>query len=160
MELHNLPKGSTRPSKRLGRGLGSNWGKTAGRGQKGAKSRSGYSVRPGFEGGQMPLYRKLPQRGFSNFRFKTDYEIVNIRDLQSLETNEIITRKTLIKAGLADKNSKPLKILGTGELSKKVNIKAEKFSRSAVSKIEAAGGKAILINPPEVSKDIAKPNNK
>ena len=160
MELHNLPKGSTRPSKRLGRGLGSNWGKTAGRGQKGAKSRSGYSVRPGFEGGQMPLYRKLPQRGFSNFRFKTDYEIVNIKDLQSLETNEIITRKTLIKAGLADKNSKPLKILGTGELTKKVNIKAEKFSRSAVSKIEAAGGNAILIKKPEVSEDVEKPHEK
>ena len=145
MELHNLPKGSTRPSKRLGRGLGSNWGKTAGRGQKGAKSRSGYSVRPGFEGGQMPLYRKLPQRGFSNYRFRTDYEIVNIGDLQSLDINGVITRKVLIDAGLAGKNSKPLKILGNGELSKKIEIKAEKFSSSAVSKIEAAGGKAITV---------------
>lgn len=145
MELNNLPKGSTRPSKRLGRGLGSNWGKTAGRGQKGAKSRSGYSVRPGFEGGQMPLYRKLPQRGFSNYRFRTYYEIVNVGDLESLEHTGVITRKTLIDAGLVRKNSKPLKILGNGNLSKKIDVKAEKFSNSAVSKIESVGGKVIII---------------
>lgn len=143
MKLHEIPKGSTFPRKRLGKGQGTGLGKTSGRGQKGAKSRSGSSVRPGFEGGQMPLYRKLPHRGFSNFRFRTDYETVNLADLQAVEFSGDVTREVLVEAGLVRKNKKPLKVLGNGEITKAISIKADKFSATAKQKIEAAGGKII-----------------
>lgn len=146
MRLHNIiasKPGSKRPVKRLGRGHGSGHGKTSGRGHKGQKARSGGSVRPGFEGGQMPLYRKLPIRGFSNFRYRTDYEVVNVGDFAKIEGVEVIDRDTLVKAGLIRSNAKLIKVLGEGELSAKVTVKADKFSASAKEKITAAGGKVI-----------------
>ena len=136
MKLHNLsnPKGAKHAHKRLGCGVGSGHGKTSGRGEKGAKARSGGHVRPGFEGGQMPLYRKLPQRGFNNYKFTTEYSVVNVE----------ITRDSLVIAGLVRASDPLVKILGNGKLTKKVVVKADKFSKSAVEKIEAAGGKAVL----------------
>ena len=146
MRLHNIPKikGATHPKKRLGCGRGSGHGKTSGRGQKGSKSRSGYSTRQGFEGGQMPLFRKLPRRGFSNYRFQTHYEIVNLDDLNKLEGVEAIDREELIKLGLVRNNSALLKILGRGEISRAVKVTADKFSTTAKTKIEAAGGQAVI----------------
>ncbi len=146
MRLHNIPqvKGATHSRKRLGSGEGSGHGKTCGRGQKGSKSRSGYGIRQGFEGGQMPLYRKLPRRGFSNHKFRTLYEILNLEDLNQFEGTEVIDRKTLVKAGLVRDNDAPLKILGKGELSKAIKVAAAKFSTSAKTKIEAAGGEVII----------------
>ena len=140
MKLHNLsnPKGAKHAHKRLGCGVGSGHGKTSGRGEKGAKARSGGHVRPGFEGGQMPLYRKLPHRGFNNFKFTTEYAVVNVGALEDLGLEEI-TRDSLVIAGLVRK------------LTKKVVVKADKFSKSAVEKIEAAGGKAIVEAPAEKS---------
>ena len=145
MKLHTLsnPKGAKHSHKRLGCGVGSGHGKTSGRGHKGAKARSGGSVRPGFEGGQMPLYRKLPHRGFNNYKFTTEYAVVNVGDLEELGLEEI-TRDALVVAGLVRASDPLVKILGMGTLTKKVVVKADKFSKSAVEKIEAAGGKAIL----------------
>ena len=144
MKLHTLsnPKGAKHSHKRLGCGVGSGHGKTSGRGHKGAKARSGGSVRPGFEGGQMPLYRKLPHRGFNNYKFTTEYAVVNVGDLEELGLEEI-TRDALVVAGLVRASDPLVKILGMGTLTKKVVVKADKFSKSAVEKIEAAGGKAI-----------------
>ena len=146
MRLHNIPKikGATHPRKRLGCGRGSGHGKTSGRGQKGSKSRSGYSTRQGFEGGQMPLFRKLPRRGFSNYRFQTHYEILNLDDLNKFEGSETIDREVLVNAGLIRNNDAPLKILGRGEISRAIKVTAEKFSTSAKTKIEAAGGEVII----------------
>ena len=145
MKLHTLsnPKGAKHSHKRLGCGVGSGHGKTSGRGHKGAKARLGGSVRPGFEGGQMPLYRKLPHRGFNNYKFTTEYAVVNVGDLEELGLEEI-TRDALVVAGLVRASDPLVKILGMGTLTKKVVVKADKFSKSAVEKIEAAGGKAIL----------------
>ena len=150
MRLHNLPsnEGASRPRKRVGRGQGSGHGKTAGRGMNGQKSRSGGSIRPGFEGGQMPLYRKLPKRGFNNKEFSTNYDVVNIGDLAKIEDAEIINREALIKAGLIRRNSKLIKILGNGETEKALKVEADKFSSSAQKKIEAAGGQTITPDPP------------
>ena len=146
MRLHTIPtiKGATHPRKRLGAGEGSGHGKTCGRGQKGSKSRSGYSVSPGFEGGQMPLQRKLPRRGFNNTRFRTDYAIVNLGDLERFDSASTVDRKALVAAGLVRDDKNPLKVLGNGDISKALNIEAHKFSASAKQKIEAAGGKAII----------------
>ena len=142
MELHNLrpAPGAKRPRKRVGRGPGSGNGKTAGRGHKGQKSRSGYSRRYGFEGGQMPLVRRIPKRGFFNV-FRVDYQVVNLRDLDRLFSDgDEVNPTTLIEKGLIRRGPKPVKILATGDLSKKLSIVADKFSGSAKSKIEAAGG--------------------
>ena len=138
MKLHDLSpaKGSRKPPKRIGRGPGSGTGKTAGRGHKGQKSRSGYSRRLGFEGGQMPLIRRVPKRGFTNI-FRKEIAVVNLRDLADFEgevTPESLAERGLVRKGL------PVKILGDGEINAALEIKAHHFSKSARSKIEAAGG--------------------
>ena len=138
MKLHELSpaKGSRKPRKRVGRGPGSGTGKTAGRGEKGQKSRSGYSQRDGFEGGQMPLVRRVPKRGFTNI-FKTEYAVVNLSQLAELEGD--VTPESLASHGLV-RSGKPVKVLGDGEIGKALKVTANKFSKSARAKIEAAGG--------------------
>lgn len=137
-------KGATRNRKRIGRGEGSGWGKTCGKGQKGQNSRSGGGVRPGFEGGQMPINRRLPKRGFSNYRFKVEYDVLNVADLSRFEAGSTVDPDALASAGLVRKG-RPVKVLGDGELSAKLTVKAHKFSKSAVAKIEAAGGAAETV---------------
>lgn len=134
-------KGSKSKTKRLGRGRGSSQGKTAGKGHKGQKARSGGTVRRGFEGGQTPLYRRTPKLGFKNTMFTKRYEIVNVKDLSNLSGD--VTPESLKEAGLVKKG--PVKILGEGELKTAVNVKANKFSKSAKAAIESAGGKAEVI---------------
>ena len=133
-------KGSTHSKKRLGRGHGSGWGRSAGRGDKGYHSRSGSKHRPWFEGGQMPLHRRLPKRGFSNILFKKEYQIVNISDLDKLEEG-IVDADILKLNGIVKYSLRPIKILGDGELSKKLDVTASAFSDSAREKITKAGGK-------------------
>lgn len=142
MNLENIPTiaGATHPTKRLGRGEGSGHGKTSGKGHKGQKARSGGGIRIGFEGGQMPLYRKLPRRGFNNFNFKVSYQLVNVGQLEKLE-GDVVDRAALIKAGLVRDNDQGVKLLGDGEVSKAYTVNVCKVSASAKSKIEAAGGK-------------------
>lgn len=148
MELNNLKPnaGAVKKGKRVGRGTASGYGKTAGRGQDGQKSRTGGGVRIGFEGGQMPLYRRLPKRGFNNYDFEKKYTTINLDRLADFEDNAEISADILKEAGIIKKIEKDgLKILGGGELTKKVIIKANKFTKSAIEKIEAAGGKAEVI---------------
>jgi len=137
-------EGSTKAPKRKGRGTGSGLGKTAGRGQKGQKARSGGGVRPGFEGGQMPLSRRLPKRGFTNI-FAKVYTEVNIKDLEVFEPGTVVTPELLKEKGIIRKMNDGVKILGNGELSKSLTVKAHKFSKAAQEKIEAVGGKAEVI---------------
>ena len=146
MKLHELQPaaGSTTAAKRLGRGSGSGLGKTSGKGHKGAKARSGGGKRPGFEGGQMPLYRRVPKRGFTNV-FSTVYETVNVERLEAFENGAVITAQTLVDAGIIHHADVALKILGDGELTKKLTVKANKFTASAKEKIEAVGGTAEVI---------------
>ena len=147
MRLHNLSnvKGAVHRRKRIGCGEGSGHGKTSGKGHKGQRARSGGSIRVGFEGGQMPIFRKLPRRGFNNKNFHTLYETVNIGELAKLDDSvSEVNREVLVGAGLVRANSNPLKILGDGELSKGLKITADKFSSSAKEKIEKAGGEAII----------------
>ncbi|WP_321530913.1 50S ribosomal protein L15 [uncultured Desulfuromonas sp.] len=141
MDLSNLSPaaGSVKNRKRIGRGPGSGTGKTAARGHKGQNSRSGGGVKPGFEGGQMPLQRRLPKRGFTPLDRKV-YALVNLRDLETLEAGSVVDAESLIKAGLIKAVKDGVKILGDGELTKSLTVKAQKFSKSAVAKIEAAGG--------------------
>tara|TARA_B100002019_G_C21266181_1_gene599568 strand:- start:1808 stop:2242 length:435 start_codon:yes stop_codon:yes gene_type:complete len=139
MKHHNLPKGANRGKKRLGRGEANGHGKTCCRGHKGAGARSGYSLRAGFEGGQMPLYRKLPQRGFNRSRFQSDIEIVNVGQLDKLSSNEV-DLQTLKEAGIIRSNAKSVKLLGSGEVTKSLQVKVNFSSASASKKIEAAGG--------------------
>lgn len=141
-ELQAAP-GSRKNRKRIGRGPGSGTGKTSGRGQKGQNSRSGGNAHPWFEGGQMPLYRRVPKRGFTNI-FKKHFEIVNVSQLAGLDGDSPITPEVMREKGLIRKMG-AVKILGDGELSGKVTVHAQKFSRSAVAKIEKSGGKAITI---------------
>ncbi len=145
MNLNNLhpAKNSRKTRKRVGRGPGSGKGKTAGRGTKGQKSGSGYSRKRGFEGGQMPLSRRVPKRGFTNI-FRTEYSEVNLARLEKVKKNEI-KPKDLVKAGILKKESEKVKILGQGDISSSKTIHAHKFSASALKKIEDAGGKAVLI---------------
>jgi len=148
MRLHELKpaKGAVKEKKRLGRGTATGQGKTAGRGQKGQNSRSGGGVRPGFEGGQMPLARRLPKRGFNNSLFEKVYSIVNVERLNGFEDGTEVTPELLVESGVIRKIEKDgVKILGDGKLEKKISIKASKFTKSAVEKIEAAGGKAEVI---------------
>lgn len=133
------PAGSRKPRKRVGRGTGSGHGKTASRGHKGAKARSGGSRGPGFEGGQMPLQRRLPKRGFTNI-FKVDYQIIHVRDLSAFEANTVITSSILQQARKIKSAKKPVKILGDGELLVALTVQVDKCSESAKQKIMAAGG--------------------
>ena len=141
MDLSSLKptKGATSSKKRLGRGHGSGSGRTAGRGEKGYHSRSGSKNRSWFEGGQMPIHRRLPKRGFSNYPFRKNYHIVNLRDLGGLNLDEI-DPKVLYDNGLINSFLQPVKVLGDGEVKKAIKVKATKFSQSAVLKIEKAGG--------------------
>jgi large subunit ribosomal protein L15 len=149
MKLHNLIKsGGRKDRKRIGRGEGSGRGKTSGRGHKGQRARSGFGLRPGFESGHVPLYRRLPKRGFSNFKFRTEYAIINVGDLERLES-DTVDRDVLVRFGLARKSSKLIKILGEGELTKAMTVTADKFSSSAKEKIEKAGGQVIVNEPSE-----------
>lgn len=146
MKLHELKPnpGSVKNRKRLGRGTATGQGKTAGRGMNGQKSRSGGGVRPGFEGGQMPLYRRLPKRGFTNI-FGTEYAEINIETLNRFEDGTEITPEILKSEGILKKQLDGVKVLGNGDLTKKLTVKAHKFSKSAAQKIEAAGGKVEVI---------------
>jgi large subunit ribosomal protein L15 len=144
MDLSNLkpPKGAKHAKKRIGRGQGSGNGKTAGRGHKGAKSRSGFKFKRGFEGGQMPLHRRVPKRGFHN-PFRIEYEIVNLDTLATrFETGTIVTPDLLRERGLVARGSRPIKVLGRGEVDKALTIRVHKFSGKAAEKIAAAGGTA------------------
>jgi large subunit ribosomal protein L15 len=149
MDLSHLkpPAGQKRTKRRIGRGMGSGRGKTAGRGHKGAKSISGYSKMRGFEGGQMPLHRRLPKRGFTNI-FKKDYAIVNLRTLEKLEGSEFSPER-LMELGVVKKLGDGLKVLGSGELTRAVTIRAHLFSKSAQEKIAKLGGTAEVIGAPQ-----------
>ena len=146
MRLHNLVnvKGAVHRKKRVGCGEGGGHGKTSGVGGKGQKGRSGGSIRPGFEGGQMPLYRKLPHRGFNNYEFRTSYAVVNVGDLAALDAKVTeVNAEVLAKAGLIRANVTMLKVLGDGEISRALKVTAQKFTGSAKAKLEKAGGQAI-----------------
>lgn len=143
--LHELRPGQKRTArKRVGRGIGSGTGKTSGKGHKGQKARSGGVKGAGFEGGQMPLQRRLPARGFTN-PFRVEYEIVNLTDLNRFESGSEVTPELLRETRLVRKAGAPIKVLGRGELDRSLTIRAHRFSRSALEKIEAAGGKAEVI---------------
>jgi len=147
MKLHELSpaQGSAKQAYRKGRGHGSGNGKTAGRGHKGQNARTGGGVRPGFEGGQIPLYRRLPKRGFTNDMFKKEYAIVNVELLDKFNDGDTVSIETLVEQGIVKKELSGLKVLGRGEITKKLTVKAAIFSGSAKEKIEAAGGKAEVI---------------
>ncbi len=147
MKLHELKnvKGAVHRKKRVGCGEGGGHGKTSGRGGKGQTARSGGSIRPGFEGGQMPLYRKLPHRGFNQFNFRTEIAVLNVGDLATLDASvKEVDATALAAAGLIRAGEKAVKILGDGELSRALKVTAAKFSESAKAKIEKAGGQAIV----------------
>ena len=147
MKLHELSpaEGSVKERFRKGRGAGSGNGKTAGKGHKGQNARSGGGVRPGFEGGQLPLYRKLPKRGFNNYRFAKQYAIVNVQALNKFEDGAEVDVAALLAAGVISKALDGIKVLGEGELTKKLTVKAAVFSASAKEKIEAVGGKTEVV---------------
>ena len=147
MELNNLMKnpGATKARKRVGRGPGSGLGKTSGRGENGQNSRSGGGVRVGFEGGQTPLFRRLPKRGFSNAKFKKVYAVINLSDLNRFEDGALVTPEILKDMGLVKNTLDGIKVLGNGKLEKKLTVKANKFSASAFEQIEKLGGKAEVI---------------
>ena len=146
MKLENLSPapGSRRDVRRIGRGHGSGWGKTSGKGHKGQKARAGFSRTLGFEGGQMPLQRRIPKRGFNNI-FATKYAAINVDKLNSFENGAVVDAQALVEAGLVKKTMDGIKILGNGELTRKLTVKAAAFTQSAKEKIEAAGGKAEVI---------------
>ncbi|MBU2551596.1 MAG: 50S ribosomal protein L15 [Proteobacteria bacterium] len=146
MRLHELkpPKGSRKACKRVGRGEGSGLGKTAGRGQKGQRSRSGASISPGFEGGQMPMQRRLPKRGFTNI-FKTEFALVNLKDLARFESGSVIDPEGLAAAGLLKKANQLVKLLGEGQIDKPLTLKVHGASAKARAAIEAAGGSVELL---------------
>ena len=147
MKLHELEKniGATHAKKRVGRGSGSGLGKTSGRGQKGQKARSGGSINPVFEGGQLPLYRRIPKKGFKNAKFRTVYATINVEDLNVFEDGTVVTPALLKDTGLLKKQLDGVKVLGNGKLEKKITIQASKFSASALEKIKEAGSKAEVI---------------
>jgi len=145
MKLHELTNLEATNRKRIGRGPGSGNGKTAGKGHKGQNARSGGGVRPGFEGGQLPLYRRLSKRGFNNYNFRTVYATVNVSDLERFDEGTVVTVEMLKEVGLVNKELDGVKILGNGELSKKLTVKANKFSSVAKEKIENVGGTIEVI---------------
>ena len=147
MKLESLPKSNeTKARKRVGRGPGSGTGKTAGRGENGQKSRSGASISAWFQGGQTPIYRRVPKRGFNNARFETKYATINLADLDKYYNDgDVVTPEVLKERGIVKKQLSGVKVLANGELSKKLTVKATRFSSTAVTKIENAGGKAEVI---------------
>ncbi len=148
MMIHDITEktGKYKVRKRIGRGRGSGTGKTSGRGHKGAASRSGYSRRPAFEGGQMPYFRRIPKRGFSNAAFRTEYHIVNVAALQDrFEAGATVDAVALVDAGLIRNTKLPVKVLAHGDITIKLNVTADKFSGSATTKIEAAGGSVTVV---------------
>ena len=147
MKLHNIHpnEGATATRKRVGRGVGSGLGKTSGKGHKGQNARSGGGVRPGFEGGQLPLFRRLPKRGFSNAMFKTEYAVINLSDLNRFEDGALVTPELLKEMGLVKNQLDGIKVLGNGTLEHKLTVKAHKFSKRALEEIEKLGGKAEVI---------------
>lgn len=147
MKLNNLEKSpETKARKRVGRGPGSGMGKTSTRGQKGQKSRSGASIPAWFQGGQTPLYRRIPKRGFSNAKFRTEFATINLSDLNKFfKDGDVVTPELLKEKGIIKQQLCGVKVLGNGELEKKITVKANRFSSSAVTKIESAGGKAEVI---------------
>ena len=146
MNLHELSpaEGAKKSSKRIGRGHGSGWGKTAGKGHKGQKARSGGSIRPGFEGGQMPLQRRIPKRGFNNI-FAKKIVAINVSALEAFDDGAEVTTEALVEMGIVKDSFDGIKILGNGNLTKKLNVKVAAYSGSAKQKIEAAGGKAEVV---------------
>ena len=147
MKLHELEKniGATHRKKRVGRGPGSGLGKTSGKGEKGQNARSGGGVKPTFEGGQLPLFRRIPKRGFKNAMFKTMYAVINLDDLNSFEDGSVVTPALLKEKGIVKKQLDGIKVLGNGKLEKKLTIQANKFSKSALDKIKESGSKAEVI---------------
>jgi large subunit ribosomal protein L15 len=146
MRLHELrpAEGAKKSPKRIGRGTGSGLGRNAGKGEKGQNARAGGGVRPGFEGGQMPLYRRLPKRGFTNI-FAKEYAVINLDRLNDFEDGTVVTPELLLEKRIISKIRDGVKILGNGEISKNLTVKASKFSKSAAEKIEAAGGKVEVV---------------
>lgn len=147
MKLHELERniGAKQKRKIVGRGPGSGLGKTSGKGHKGQNARSGGGVRPSFEGGQLPLYRRLPKRGFSNYDFKTRFAIINLSDLNKFEDGTVVTPALLKETGIVKKQYNGIKVLGNGTLEKKLTIQANKFSKTAIVKIEESGSKIEVI---------------
>ena len=147
MKLHELSpnEGAVKSKKRVGRGIGSGLGKTSGKGHKGQNARSGGGVRPGFEGGQLPLFRRLSKRGFNNYNFRTVYAVVNVGDLERFEDGTTVTIEMLKESGLVNKELDGIKILGNGKLTKKLTVKENKLSNTAKEKIESVGGKIEVI---------------
>jgi len=146
VNLYELKPGAPKQApKRKGRGLGSGNGKTAGRGHKGQNSRSGGGVRPGFEGGQMPLFRRIPKRGFNNYKFRKEYTEVKLSDLECFENGTEVTAELLKENGIISKVNDGIVVLGNGTLTKKLTVKAARFTKTAAEKIEALGGKAEVI---------------
>lgn len=147
MKLHTMKPqdGATQTRKRVGRGVGSGLGKTSGKGHKGQNARSGGGVRPGFEGGQLPLYRRLPKRGFSNAMFKTEYAVINLSDLNKFDDGALVTPELLKDMGILKNQLSGVKVLGNGMLEKKLTVRAHSFSKVAKEQIEKLGGKAEVI---------------
>ena len=147
MKLHTIKpnEGATFTKKRVGRGIGSGLGKTSGKGHKGQNARSGGGVRQGFEGGQLPLFRRLPKRGFSNAMYKTRYAVINLSDLNKFEDGAVVTPELLSEMGLVKKQLDGIKVLGNGKLEKKLVVRAHRFSDVAKEQIEKLGGKAEVI---------------
>jgi len=148
MDIKTVTAKGTKHAKpmRVGRGIGSGKGKTCGRGHKGRGARSGASRRAGYEGGQMPLYRRIPKRGFTNARFRKDYTVVNVSVLEGLDSGTTVDLAAILDAGLASMNTPMLKVLGNGELTKSLTVRAQKFSKSAQEKIEKAGGSVVFLD--------------
>ena len=147
MKLHELEKnsGATHAKKRVGRGSGSGLGKTSGKGQKGQKARSGGSINPVFEGGQLPLFRRIPKRGFKNYNFRTRYAVINLDSLNRFDEGTVVTPALLKETGIIKNQLDGVKVLGNGTLEKKLTIQANKFSASALEKIKESGSKAEVI---------------
>jgi large subunit ribosomal protein L15 len=139
------PKGANRKKRIVGRGIGSGRGSTSGRGSKGQGSRSGGSKYPGFEGGQMPLYRRIARRGFSNYPFKKLFEVINVSDLEVFENGSAVAKEDMLKKGILKKRLLPVKLLGNGDITKKLTVSVDKASQSAKDKISAAGGAVVEI---------------
>jgi len=148
MDLKSVTKKGTKHEHvfRVGRGIGSGLGKTCGRGHKGWGQRSGAYRRPGYEGGQMPIYRRVPKRGFTNARFRTDYTVINVDSLESFDAGAVVDLEAVLKKGLASLDAPLFKVLGDGKLTKALTVRAQKFSKSAVEKIRAAGGQAVMLD--------------